>query len=180
MHAGQARGKLLEVDSLEAGSLLGEQDVVLLVKHASGDEEVGAVGPNLRGVILKQALPHLSHLGTLDRCVSMQHPFGCTLQSVATLNAVMLAGVRARQEKVVFVTCEDEDLISGTVRPLLGQQVLLDVSSASVTLHLDDNSSSKGGGPPSAEPTLPASTAPSNTNLVCAPSYGYRLHPWSK
>ena len=66
MHAGQARGQLLEVDSLEAGSLTDKQDVVLLVNHASGDEEVGAVGPNLRGVILKQALPHLSHLGALD------------------------------------------------------------------------------------------------------------------
>ncbi len=74
MHPGQARGKLLEVDTLEAGSLTEKEDVVLLVNRASGDEEVGAVGPNLRGVILKQALPHLSHLGTLDRTVSMLHP----------------------------------------------------------------------------------------------------------
>ena len=69
VHAGQARGQLLEVHSLEAGSLTDKQDVVLLVNQASGDEEVGAVGPNLRGVILKQALPHLSHLGTLDQYV---------------------------------------------------------------------------------------------------------------
>ena len=74
MHAGQARGKLLEVDSLEAGSLTEKEDVVLMVNRASGDEEVGAVGPNLRGVILKQALPHLSHLGTIDRTVSKLHP----------------------------------------------------------------------------------------------------------
>jgi len=76
----------------------------------------------------------------------------------------------------VFVTCEDEDLISRTVRPLLGQQVLLDASSASVTLHLDDDSSSNGGGPPSAEPTVPASAAPSATSLVCALSYEYQIN----
>jgi hypothetical protein len=35
----------------------------VLLRSASGDEEVGAAGPNLKGVVLTQDLPHLSHLG---------------------------------------------------------------------------------------------------------------------
>ena len=55
----------MAVDRLEAGALPeGSSDpVVLLVKAASGDEEVGAAGANLKGVILRHSLPHLSHLG---------------------------------------------------------------------------------------------------------------------
>lgn len=55
----------MEVDRIEAGALPEGTDdpVVLLVKGASGDEEVGAAGANLRGVILCHSLPHLSHLG---------------------------------------------------------------------------------------------------------------------
>lgn len=39
--------------------------VVLLVRKATGDEEVSAAGGQLRGVILAQSLPHLSHLGAI-------------------------------------------------------------------------------------------------------------------
>ena len=39
------------------------QDAILLVESATGDEEVAALGRNLRGIILRQDLPHLSHLG---------------------------------------------------------------------------------------------------------------------
>lgn len=53
------------MDRIEAGALPeGSSDpVILLVKAASGDEEVGAAGANLKGVILSHSLPHLSHLG---------------------------------------------------------------------------------------------------------------------
>lgn len=44
------------------------------------------------------------------------------------------AGVRARQEGVVFVMCENEELIDNSVRPLMGSWVTLDASAASVTL----------------------------------------------
>lgn len=40
-----------------------QQDCILLVESATGDEEVAALGRNLRGIILRQDLPHLSHLG---------------------------------------------------------------------------------------------------------------------
>ena len=78
---------------IEPGAVKSEvgEDVVLLVHEASGDEEVSATGVPLKGVILAHSLPHLSHLG-----------------------------VRARQEKVVFVTCEDQDTLAATVKPLIG------------------------------------------------------------
>jgi phosphoglucan,water dikinase len=55
----------VEVERIEAGALQEGADdpVVLLVRNASGDEEVGAAGANLKGVVLCQSLPHLSHLG---------------------------------------------------------------------------------------------------------------------
>lgn len=52
------------MDKIEPGALdEADEPVVLLVKQASGDEEIGAAGVNLRGVILCHGLPHLSHLG---------------------------------------------------------------------------------------------------------------------
>lgn len=35
------------------------------------------------------------------------------------------AGVRSRQEKVVFVACEDESVVEASVRPLLGKTSIL-------------------------------------------------------
>lgn len=95
--AGSVTGKLVEVQRIEPGAVKTDasEDVILLVHEASGDEEVTAAGVPLRGVILAHSLPHLSHLG-----------------------------VRARQEKVVFVTCEDEDTIAATVKPLIGVRLL--------------------------------------------------------
>lgn len=37
------------------------------VRRADGDEELGPLGPRLRGVVLLQELPHLSHLGVRAR-----------------------------------------------------------------------------------------------------------------
>ncbi|KAL2520078.1 Phosphoglucan [Forsythia ovata] len=74
--------------------------VILVVNKADGDEEVTSAGANITGVILLQELPHLSHLG-----------------------------VRARQEKVVFVTCEDDDK-SADVKKLNGKLVRIEASSA--------------------------------------------------
>jgi hypothetical protein len=34
-----------------------------------------------------------------------------------------VAGVRARQEKVVFACCEDESYLSEKIKPLVGKQV---------------------------------------------------------
>lgn len=92
---GRAAGMLVEVDRIVPGALPSSVNgpLILLVKRADGDEEVKAVGSNVAGVVLQHELPHLSHLG-----------------------------VRARQEKVVFVTCDDEDKIA-SLRPLLNRPV---------------------------------------------------------
>ncbi|GFR50578.1 hypothetical protein Agub_g12852 [Astrephomene gubernaculifera] len=113
---GDMTGTLQEVPQLDAAALAGgggapssngssngsstsQQDeegegVVLVVRRAEGDEELGPLGRRLRGVVLLQELPHLSHLG-----------------------------VRARQEGVPFVTCDDEETASRVLRPLLGRSV---------------------------------------------------------
>lgn len=103
---GVAHGALLQVERIIPGSLSSSMKgpVVLLVNKADGDEEVKAAGENIVGVILLQELPHLSHLG-----------------------------VRARQEKVVFVTCEDDDTIAD-LRLLEGKHVRLGASSSDVDL----------------------------------------------
>ncbi|PRW57887.1 water chloroplastic isoform A [Chlorella sorokiniana] len=96
--AGEATGLLLAAEQLQPGCLdgAGGKDAILLVESATGDEEVAALGRNLRGIILRQDLPHLSHLG-----------------------------VRTRQEGVVFVTCEDTEAVASRAEPLLGSRIRL-------------------------------------------------------
>lgn len=95
---GNATGVILQVSTLEPGCLdaAGDGDAILLVDSATGDEEIGPLGSRLKGIILKHEVPHLSHLG-----------------------------VRARQEKVPFVTCEDSDLVESVVGPLKGRWATL-------------------------------------------------------
>ncbi|KRH36357.2 hypothetical protein GLYMA_10G298000v4 [Glycine max] len=116
---GTALGKLVQVEKIVPGSLPSsvEGPIILVVNKADGDEEVTAAGRNIVGVILQQELPHLSHLG-----------------------------VRARQEKVIFVTCEDDEKVADIQR-LIGSYVRLEASTAGVNLKLsssvdiEDNSS---------------------------------------
>ncbi|XAR58188.1 Phosphoglucan, water dikinase [Bertholletia excelsa] len=104
--SGAASGTLVQVDSIVPGmlSVSVEGPVILLVSKADGDEEVTAAGGNIAGIVLLHELPHLSHLG-----------------------------VRARQEKVVFVTCEDEDKIVDIMK-LNGKYVRLEASSTGVNI----------------------------------------------
>mmetsp|Transcript_26383 Transcript_26383/g.66311 ORF Transcript_26383/g.66311 Transcript_26383/m.66311 type:complete len:950 (-) Transcript_26383:1236-4085(-) len=92
---GHSDGELVAVDALDPAMLEGlKRDTILLVKHATGDEEVSGPG-HLKGIILEREIPHLSHLG-----------------------------VRARQERVVFVTSEQQETL-GSLRKLVGQRVSL-------------------------------------------------------
>ncbi|KAG2494284.1 hypothetical protein HYH03_007637 [Edaphochlamys debaryana] len=108
---GEVTGILREAHSLDADALgppgpgsngngngngSGGEGVILVVRRADGDEELGPLGPRLRAVVLLQELPHLSHLG-----------------------------VRARQDKVTFATCDDEDTVNRVLRPLMGRRVTL-------------------------------------------------------
>ncbi|KAK8933206.1 hypothetical protein KSP39_PZI015865 [Platanthera zijinensis] len=102
---GVVHGTFLQVECINPGSLPSiEGPIILAIKKANGDEEVKAAGNNVAGIILSQELPHLSHLG-----------------------------VRARQEKVVFVTCEDEEEIS-KFQTFEGKYVRLEASATKVNL----------------------------------------------
>ncbi|CAN6580302.1 unnamed protein product [Malus baccata var. baccata] len=104
---GAAVGTLLQVERIVPGSIPStvEGPIVLVVNRADGDEEVAAAGSNIVGVVLLQELPHLSHLG-----------------------------VRARQEKVVFVTCEDDDKVAD-IQKHKGKCVRLEASSSGVDIY---------------------------------------------
>ncbi|GMH08067.1 hypothetical protein Nepgr_009907 [Nepenthes gracilis] len=108
---GSAFGTLIQVESIGPGSLLSSitGPVILVVNKADGDEEVTAAGTSIVGIILLQELPHLSHLG-----------------------------VRARQERVVFVTCEEDDVIAD-IQKLCGKYIRLEASSSGVHIHDDIN-----------------------------------------
>ncbi|CAA7017203.1 unnamed protein product [Microthlaspi erraticum] len=112
---GSAAGTLVQVDSIVPGSLpsTGGGPIILLVNKADGDEEVSAANGNIAGVMLLQELPHLSHLG-----------------------------VRARQEKIVFVTCDDDDKVAD-IRRLVGKYVRLEASPSHVNLILSTEDRSR-------------------------------------
>lgn len=112
---GKAIGTLVEVEKIVPGSLPAavSGSVILLVNKADGDEEVKAAGENIVGVILLQELPHLSHLG-----------------------------VRARQEKVVFVTCEDEEKII-ELRKNNRQSIKLEASAETVNVSASSSDGKK-------------------------------------
>lgn len=62
--AGSTSGTLVEVESIDLAALQGlKQPSILLVNSATGDEEIAGYGDVIQAVILKQSLPHLSHLG---------------------------------------------------------------------------------------------------------------------
>ncbi|KAJ6973209.1 phosphoglucan [Populus alba x Populus x berolinensis] len=108
---GAASGTLVQVESIVPRSLPStiEGPIILVVNKADGDEEVTAAGSNIVGIILLQELPHLSHLG-----------------------------VRARQERVVFVTCEDDDKVAD-MQKLTGKNVRLEASLTGVNLTLSSS-----------------------------------------
>ncbi|XP_010424348.1 PREDICTED: phosphoglucan, water dikinase, chloroplastic-like [Camelina sativa] len=103
------------VESIVPGSLPATSGgpIILLVNKADGDEEVSAANGNIAGVMLLQELPHLSHLG-----------------------------VRARQEKIVFLTCDDDDKVAD-IRRLVGKFVRLEASPSHVNLILSTEDRSR-------------------------------------
>mmetsp|Transcript_35593 Transcript_35593/g.67107 ORF Transcript_35593/g.67107 Transcript_35593/m.67107 type:complete len:1330 (+) Transcript_35593:136-4125(+) len=132
--SGSAEGTLIQIDKIEPGALppaAEQQDgLILLVNRADGDEEVSAAGPGVRGVILAQELPHLSHLG-----------------------------VRARQEKVVFATCAVEETLAG-IRAQVGQRVRLTADGEGVSLVPCGPATAPVPSAPSPPPPPPAAAAP--------------------
>ena len=106
--AGEAQGSLVFFETMEdhtmaqnEGSVSG--DKILLLRRATGDEEVSASGDGVKGVVLMHELPHLSHLA-----------------------------IRARQEGVVFATCTNEEEINKLMEGLVGKYVEMDASQQKV------------------------------------------------
>ena len=81
---------------------------ILLCDSADGDEEVSTMGPNVMGIVLSHALPHLSHLA-----------------------------LRARQSAVPLVAVEDGALTE-TIRSFEGKNVLLRSKPGDVKIELTD------------------------------------------
>ncbi|KAL7219749.1 hypothetical protein ACSBR2_012751 [Camellia fascicularis] len=139
---GTASGTVIQVESIVPGTLPSSLTgpVILVVSKADGDEEVTAAGGNIAGVVLLQELPHLSHLG-----------------------------VRARQEKVVLVTCEDDDKIADMVK-LNGKYARLEASSTGVNIITSFSDDSNGG--------FPVKKLSSNSSTTTGPSRENNLS-WS-
>ena len=144
---GTARGKLVECQSLQPGSLgdpATSGPVVALAWTADGDEEVRAAGTHVKGVVLARDLPHLSHLA-----------------------------IRARQEKTPLAATEDA-AAHAAARALLGQEVILEVTPDGATLRLATaadavvDESSESNTTASATPATPSPTT-LTTKLECHP-----------
>jgi len=90
---GEARGTLVELDRLtaEAVRAQGARDIIALVNYVDGDEEISSAGVNVKGVILRQELAHLSHLAIRAR--QDRAPL------VSALSAEAVEKVRARVGK---------------------------------------------------------------------------------
>jgi phosphoglucan, water dikinase len=156
---GQVHDLLQAVPCGRAWSTGRNLQVVLLVRNATGDEEVSAGGGRLRGVILAHSLPHLSHLGAggftastavsprmyPEESIGVQHGPPCWHRNADTL-LPLRSGVRARQERVPFVTCEDAQLLDSAVRPLLGKRVRLQAGTQGVLLAADDGTEASADG----------------------------------
>ncbi|KAL3839958.1 hypothetical protein ACJIZ3_024549 [Penstemon smallii] len=140
---GDAFGTLIQVKNILPGSVPSSVTgpVILVVSKADGDEEVTAAGPNVAGVILMQELPHLSHLG-----------------------------VRARQEKVVFVTCEDDDDKIADIKKLNGKFVRLEASPSGVSLTPTSAESGNGNNIPPKSTPAPSNLTNSSENCISSPS----------
>ena len=118
--AGEAVGSLEFFETMDDHTMSargGETEKVLVLKRASGDEEVSASGDGVRGVILMQELPHLSHLA-----------------------------IRARQEGVIFATCTSEEEVTSLLERLQGKQVVFEASQQGVTVTERAPGSTPGGG----------------------------------
>ena len=121
---------------------------ILLCDSADGDEEVSTMGPNVMGIVLSHALPHLSHLA-----------------------------LRARQSAVPLVAVEDGALTE-KIRSYEGKNVLLrskpgDVKIEATDAPISDGASSKSADDPAASdpstPSIPTISIAADTSYANDP-----------
>ena len=122
---------------------------ILLCDSADGDEEVSTMGPNVMGIILSHALPHLSHLA-----------------------------LRARQSAVPLVAVEDGALTE-TIRSFEGKNVLLPSKPGDVKIELTDAPVSGGASSSAPAVSTASATASTAATISIAADTSYANDPLS-
>ena len=122
---------------------------ILLCDSADGDEEVSTMGPNVMGIILSHALPHLSHLA-----------------------------LRARQSAVPLVAVEDGALTE-TIRSFEGKNVLLRSKPGDVKIELTDAPVSGGASSSAPAALTASATASTAATISIAADTSYANDPLS-
>ncbi|KAL0365839.1 UNVERIFIED_CONTAM: Phosphoglucan, water dikinase, chloroplastic [Sesamum radiatum] len=140
---GDAFGTLIEVESIVPGSVPSSVTgpIILVVSKADGDEEVTAAGANIAGVILMQS---------------------CLICLILELE---LAKQVSHHEKVVFVTCEDDEKVAD-IKMLIGKSVRLEASSAGVSLTPTSAKSTNGSIPLETQSTTGSSKTGSSEGIT--------------
>ena len=158
--SGDAQGVLVCVPSLEAApSLLAARPdpttpAIIVARHATGDEEVGAAagpgGDAVAGVLVARGVPHLSHLG-----------------------------VRARQARLPFAACPDGAIVDAAVGGLDGDWVRVCVRPDGVSVEraarpaMARSPAGEHAPPP---PLVPPPTAPDTSTTTPVPLISARVH----
>ena len=157
--SGDAAGVLVCVPSLEAApALLATRPdpttpAIILARHATGDEEVGAAagqGDAVAAVLVARGVPHLSHLG-----------------------------VRARQVRLPFAACPDAAIVDAAVSGLEGEWVRVCVRPDGVTVERaarPATASSPAGEQSLPPPLIPPPTAPDTSTTALVPLLSARVH----
>eukprot|EP00889_Picochlorum_renovo_P003611 jgi/Picre1/30641/NNA_006002.t1 len=131
---GECTGTLVRVDELSPKSIESLSDVegqvIAVVTSATGDEELVSLGDKLQGVVLLQDIPHLSHLG-----------------------------VRARQEKMVFIASDNTD-VAQEVLQHMGSLVTLSATAENISIQYGSESTNS----PSRQSNVPT-CHPSNKGV---------------
>ncbi len=119
---GEAAGRLVELKSLEELDPDVSGTVVVILKHAQGDEEIPA---KVAGVVLAQELPHLSHLGVRARQAGVVF---LTCEEKAELEGLRgLLGKKiiltATPESVCWQVADQAAARAGAPRPLVPRRI---------------------------------------------------------
>ena len=102
---GNARGELVRLERLTPESVqkCGEKDIIAFVESIDGDEEISSAGSNVKGVILRDEVAHLSHLAIRAR------QEGTPLVSALSWNARDRVNARVGKDTVMSVgACSTE------------------------------------------------------------------------
>lgn len=139
--------------------------------HLSYHDALSTTGPGPWHNYFPPTVSMSTSYPVFQQCTRKPHAYIHTLPTVLVSCNLVALGVRARQEGVVFVMCEDEELIDGAVRPLLGSWVSLEASAGGVTISAaekpDGKNATKGSGAQDAARAEGKSAKASPIKMVC-------------